>query len=238
VRVGDSPHGPIQLVPEIVGVEQREIGLLGCPRTVEACAKLLDLVVRLRIGAALQMRRRRFRQQARRVVQRKRHDIAKPWRRHRRERRRRRAPFAGRSAASERFWIRGKAAIVGARADDVCRRLLPDRNTRIGWQQSIRAQVVLIGSLDRCGLCGETVDQHVPRGLRGCGYWRARRADNRRVVRFEPLLERLDGVVDCNMHHRPIQTKRWDRTGARAKSNYCLRDEVPVGHDVCGRWDW
>jgi hypothetical protein len=82
----------------------------------------------------------------------------------------------------------------------------------------------------------EAVDEHIVRGLGGCGCWRARRSGDVHVVRFESAVDRLDSVIHGNLDSRVVEEAHCAAMGGTGVYDRLYRDRIPIRYGV-GSYD-
>ena len=240
VRVGDVAERLVVHREEVHVEERREVGLLLGAVAVDVSAQAFDLLVVLRVIAAVQRRRPLVRAKLIRTLNHERPHEGEPLRGHRSATRRRRrkilghrTPFAGVGSADERGRRGiGEAPVPGPHRDESGRGRRADRNAGVGLRDEVGGEIGVIRRVEKRELGRELVDQHVVRRLRGGRGRGAGRPRNRGGVRLVLALDRLNRVVHGGADHRPIDDGRRAGPGRRGRGEHRLSGDVVL--PACG----
>jgi hypothetical protein len=93
-------------------------------------------------------------------------------------------------------------------------------------------QIRVVGRVEGRSLRRESVYEHIVRGFGGSRYRRARSSRDLRVIRFETLVDRLNGVVNSGLDHCNVENAGWAWALRTSCYHRLQGDGIPIAHGV------
>jgi len=127
--------------------------------------------------------------------------------------------------------------VVGPQGEDASGSQLPGVHARV-ISEAVGGQVLMVRRVKRGSLARDDGDEDIVRSSGGgCGRGASGSGDGR-LVRFEPPVDGLDGVMHCGLDDGQIQKPDWAGT-RRGCRRQCLHgNDIPVRHDIGAGREW